>query len=93
MIDIDYETLAVEVESGEFRRKLEQELRDGFEQMVRNGVMLPPASFYATKIAEIVARGADEPIIPSLSFEIYQEIHVACEAACKSAAGEDGVPV
>ena len=89
MIDIEYETFAEDVQSGEFRRRLETELRVGFEEMHQKGERLPPVSYYASRIAEIVDLGSDEPIDPTLSFDVYQEIHAACESARKYVLGED----
>lgn len=79
MIEIDYDKLPEEVESGVFRARLEAELSSGFEAIKEKGDRLPPASYYATKIAEIVNEGGDVP--ESLRFQLYQEIVTACENA------------
>ncbi len=81
MIDVDYERLSEEVASGEFRERLRRELVLGLEQTGEQGKTHPPATYYATKIAEIIDRGAEDPIDPDLSFEIYQEILLACQEA------------
>lgn len=79
MIEVDYETLAEDIASGTFRTRLEAELTAGFEQIKESGERLPPASYYATKIAEIVNAGGVVP--ESLTFDLYQEIVAACENA------------
>ena len=83
MTEIDYEKLPLDVESGRLRARLEQELFNGFETMKENGVPLPPASHYASRIAEIIDRGAEVPIPSSLKLEIYQEVLTACQEARK----------
>ena len=88
MIDVDYATLASDVEDGTFRSRLERELVLGFRALQAAGERLPPASYYATQIAEIVHRGASEPIPSELAFDLYQEILAACENARAAVAGE-----
>jgi len=89
MIDIDYDTLADEIESGTFQLRLEAELRRGFELIFASGERLPTASHYASQIAEIVNRGAPEPIGSELAFNLYQEILLACEHARAAVLGEE----
>ena len=81
MIDVDYETLENEIESGLFRQRLEEELVRGFRAIQKHGERLPTASHYASQIAEIVNRGASAPLNPELAFNLYQEILLACEQA------------
>ena len=88
MIDIDYSTLADEVESGAFRTRLEAELIRGFRAIHEAGERLPPPSYYAAKIASIVAGGAAGPLAPALAFDLYQEILAACEGATQTVLGE-----
>lgn len=88
MIDIDYSTLADEVESGAFRTRLEAELIRGFHAIHEAGERLPPSSYYAAKIAAIVAGGSAEPLAPELAFDLYQEILAACEGARLTVLGE-----
>ena len=89
MIDIDYERLSEEVASGEFRERLKRELVLGFEQTKEQGESPSPASYYATKIAEVINRGAEGPIDPNLAFEIYQEVLLACQEARELVTGEE----
>jgi len=89
MIDIDYETLAEDVLSGVFRTKLEAELTDGFRVIHATRERLPTASHYASQIAEIVNRNAEEPIGAELAYELYQEILEACEHARAAVLGEE----
>lgn len=89
MIDIDYDTLEHEVESGAFRLRLESELADGFRHIHATGERLPTASHYASQIAEIIARGAAAPLSNDLAFHVYQEILAACEHARATVLGEE----
>ena len=88
-MNIDYENLAAEVGSGYFRQKLTEELTIGFRLLHEAGETIPLPSYYATKIAEIVDKGSDQPIDKDLSFDIYQEILLACEAARREVLGEE----
>lgn len=80
-MNIDYANLDRDLENGEFRRQLKEELTIGFRIMRDAGDRLPPSSHYASQIAEIVSRGSAETIDPELAFYLYQEILSACEAA------------
>lgn len=77
---IDYEKLRQSVTSGTLRIELEQELETGFREMVERGEHVPPASYLATKIAELIHEGAVD-VDGELAFNIYQEVASACEAA------------
>jgi len=88
-MNIDYPNLENDVISGVFRQTLEEELTVGFRQIRMAGERLPPASYYAAQIAEIVSRGAGAPLGPDLAFHIYQEILIAVEAARATVLGED----
>jgi len=88
MIDIDYDTLEHEIESGAFRLRLESELAEGFRHIHASGERLPTASHYASQIAEIVSRGAAQPLSSDLAFNVYQEILAACEHARAEVLGE-----
>lgn len=88
MIEIDYDTLEHEIESGAFRLRLESELMNGFRQLHASGERLPTASHYASQIAEIVNRGAPEPLSADLAYNLYQEILLACERARAAVLGE-----
>lgn len=78
-MNVDYENLERELEDGNFRQKLEEELTFGFKELRMNGEPLPPASHYASRIAEIVNR--DVELESELKYYLYQEILVACESA------------
>jgi hypothetical protein len=91
MIEIDYDTLEHEIESGAFRLRLESELTNGFRQLHASGERLPTASHYASQIAEIVSRGAESPLSTDLAFYVYQEILAACEHARAAVLGEEPV--
>ena len=87
-MNVDYPNLARDIESGEFRRTLEEELIVGFRMIRQAGDRLPPASHYAAQIAEIVGRGAPDPLPDTLAYELYQEILEACEYARATVLGE-----
>jgi hypothetical protein len=87
-MNVDYPNLENDVESGEFRRTLEEELIVGFRMIRQAGDRLPPASHYASQIAEIVGRGAPEPLSAQFAYEVYQEILEACEYARETVLAE-----
>lgn len=88
-MNVDYEHLERDVESGLFREMLREELVAGFRQIHATGERLPLASHYAAQIAEIVARGATQPIAQELAFNVYQEILSAVEAARAEVLGDE----
>jgi hypothetical protein len=88
MIDIDYDTLENEVETGAFRDRLETELTRGFRAIAASGERLPTASHYASQIAAIVGGNAPEPLTADLAFNLYQETLLACERARATILGE-----
>ena len=85
---VDYDTLAVDIESGTFRTSLQEELVEGFRQIRESGERLPTPSHYASQIAEIIGRNADAPLDAELAFEVYQEVLAACEGARDVVIGE-----
>jgi hypothetical protein len=87
-MNVEYTTLEEDILSGAFREQLLEELTVGFRLLHRAGERLPPASYYASKIAEIVHGGAPSPIGSDLSYHVYQEILAACEAARATVLGE-----
>ena len=89
-MNIDYDNLEHEVEGGAFRRKLQDELVPGFQQIRDSGERLPPASHFAAQIAEIVNR--DVSLGETLKYELYQEILAACEHARAAVLGETPEP-
>jgi hypothetical protein len=91
-MNVDYETLAADVESGSFREELREELLVGFWQIRMIGERLPTASHYASQIATIVGNGAPEPLSPELAFNVYQEILAAVEAAREVVLAEESKP-
>ncbi len=91
-MNIDYPSLESDLETGLFRESLKEELAAGFRQIRDSGERLPTASHYASQIAEIVSRGAAEPLAPELAFNLYQEILAAVEAARAEVLGEPVPP-
>lgn len=87
-MNVDYENLERDLETGMFRELLKEELIAGFRQIQAWGERLPLASHYASQIAEIVSRGAAGPLHPDVAFELYQEILDAVEAARATVLGE-----
>ena len=87
-MNVDYASLAGDVETGLFRESLTEELLVGFRQIRETGERLPTASHYASQIAEIVSRGAETPLDPELAFNLYQEILSAVEDARAAVLGE-----
>jgi hypothetical protein len=88
MIDVDYDTLGDDLETGTFRQRLEDELTRGFRTIHQAGERLPPASHYASQITEIVSRNAPQPLGAETAFNLYQEILLACEHARAAILGE-----
>ncbi|HVT45068.1 MAG TPA: hypothetical protein VMT00_11800 [Thermoanaerobaculia bacterium] len=87
-MDIDEATIIAEVNEGTLHVRLEAELIEGFEQMARDGEPLPVPSHYASRIAEILHRSLVEPLPPTIAFDLYQEVLIACERARASVLGE-----
>jgi len=90
MIDIDYQNLPEEIESGVFRNRLKEALLQGFQDLVDEGERLPPVSYYAAKMAEIVSAGSPVPLEKEFAFNLFQEISIACEEARNDVLGDDG---
>ena len=88
-MNVDYANLERDLISGLFRESLAEELVQGFKQMVDAGERLPLASHYASQIAEIVNRGAPDPLDDDLKFNLYQEILLAVEGARATVLGEE----
>jgi hypothetical protein len=91
-MNVDYASLPGDVETGLFRESLKEELVIGFRQIRETGERLPTASHYASKIAEIVSRGAETPLDPELAFNLYQETLAAVEEARATVLGEPILP-
>lgn len=89
-MNIDYATLEQDMESGELAKRLAEELTIGFRLMQEAGDPLPPASYYATKIAEIIHSGAERELSKDMAYYLYQEILVACEVARANVGGKPG---
>ena len=88
-MNVDYENLERDITTGMLREMLKEELIAGFRQIQSSGERLPVASHYASQIAEIVSRGATNPLGAELAFELYQEILEAVEAARATVLGEE----
>jgi hypothetical protein len=88
-MDIDYRTLADDMESGLFRGRLRAELIEGFASLQLEGERLPPPSYYATKIVEVIHAGAPIPLEKEFSYYLYQEALAACEEARAEVLGEE----
>jgi hypothetical protein len=91
-MNVDYPSLAGDLETGLFRESLKEELTIGFRQIRDTGERLPTASHYASQIAEIVNRAAGEPLDAELAFNLYQEILAAVEEARAAVLGEPPTP-
>ena len=87
-MNVDYAALADHLETGLLRETLKEELALGFRQIRDTGERLPTASHYASQIAEIINRGAPEPIGAELAFYLYQEVLSAVESARAEVLGE-----
>ena len=80
-MNVDYDSLEEKILDGTFRAELEAELTIGFRTMVMEGERLPLASHYASQIAEIIAKGAPEPMRPELAYQVYLDVLAAVESA------------
>ncbi len=89
-MNIDYDNLENDLESGTFRQHLEEELIAGFRQIHQSGERLPTASHYAAQIAEIVNRDAE--LGSDTKYNLYQEILSAVERARAAVLGEVVAP-
>ncbi|HVT04790.1 MAG TPA: hypothetical protein VHL58_15610 [Thermoanaerobaculia bacterium] len=92
MFDIDYDTLEEDMISGVFRERLREELVGANRLLQQAGEPIPLASYTATKIAEIINKGSDEPIDKTFAYDLYQEILEACERARSEVIGEETKP-
>lgn len=92
MIDVDYTTLVVRLEDGSFRSELETELTMGFSQLIAEGAALPPASHYASRIANLIFEASPDPLPLSVSHDLYQEVLLAVESARRAIGGEETTP-
>lgn len=88
-MDIPYGTLAEAIDAGTLRKTLEAELIQQFQQMRDSGEIAAPSSWYATKIAEILDAQSERPLDKKQSFELYQEVAIACENAQREVWGAD----
>lgn len=91
-MDFDWGTIAQQVESGTLRENLERMLVAGFQALHDAGEPLPPASYYAAKIAEIIDRQSEQPLSKDDAFYLYQEVLLACENARREVLGEEAPP-
>lgn len=88
---MDFDSIEEKIRSGTLHQELERELTDGFRQLHASGEPLPPASHYAARIAEIIARQTTD-LSREDAFDLYQEVLLACENARKNVLGEDVKP-
>ena len=87
-MNVNYDNLESDIATGLFRETLREELLAGFRQIHQSGERLPLPSYLAAQIAEVVNRGAVEPIANDLAFHLYQEILLAVEAARDEVVGQ-----
>ncbi|HEX9163260.1 MAG TPA: hypothetical protein VF980_16255 [Thermoanaerobaculia bacterium] len=87
-MNVDYDNLEQNLLSGTFRSDLAEELLVGFRMIRSAGDRLPVATHYASQIAEIIARGAPEPLRATLAYQVYLEILAAVEQASASVLAE-----
>ena len=90
-MDLHYSRLLDEIENGTLRATLERELTDGFLKMQAEGEALPPASHYATRIAEIIERNSEQPLSKEDAFRLYSEVVIACDQARRNVLGDEAV--
>ncbi len=88
-MNIDYQKLSGELDSGELRARLKSELVTGFMLMIEAGDPVPPASYFATKITEIIYASRDREIESNTQYDLYQEVLLACEEARIEVLGEE----
>lgn len=88
-MNIDYASLANDLDSGTLRERLRAELATGFRLMVEAGDAVPPASYFATKITEIIYASRDREIEANTQYDLYQEVLLACEEARREVLGEE----
>ncbi|MGA7615314.1 MAG: hypothetical protein WBX15_09040 [Thermoanaerobaculia bacterium] len=89
MIELDYGNLEQEIESGRLRARLRQQLAEGFRDIHEKGERLPPPSYYAARIAEILNEASGEAISQPAAFDLYQEVLLACQEARSDVLGEE----
>lgn len=87
-MEIDYPNLERDVAEGRLRETLKRELIEGFQKMRRDGERLPPPSYYATKITEVIHGGTERAIDDTLAYDLYQEVLLACEEAYEEVASD-----
>lgn len=88
-MDLNYGRLIGEIENGTLRQTLERELTEGFQKIHDSGELLPSASHFASRIAEIIDRESEQPLSNGDTFNLYQEVLLACENARKNVLGEE----
>ncbi|MBW3566160.1 MAG: hypothetical protein KY459_15735 [Acidobacteria bacterium] len=86
MIEIDYDNLERDLDAGTFRIELEEALKEGFREIHARGDRLPPPSYYASKISEIIHQGG--PVPDHMSLPIWDQVLAACENAREDVTGE-----
>lgn len=89
VLNIDYSTLEDDLVSGTLQQNLRDELERGFREMHERGEPLPPPSYYASRISEIIYSNAEREISNEMAFDLYQEVLLACEHARAAVLGEE----
>jgi hypothetical protein len=88
-MDLSYARLIADINEGTLRQNLERELIEGFQQIHASGELLPTASHFASRIAEIIDKGPEQPLSKDDAFVLYQEILLACENARLAVLGDE----
>lgn len=91
-MEFDWQKIAEQVESGTLRQNLERMLVSGFQALHDAGEPLPPPSYYAARISEIIDRQSETPLNKDDAFYLYQEVLLACENARREVLGEEAPP-
>jgi hypothetical protein len=76
---IDFDNLDRDLEEGTFRQRIQESLIEGFREIRDAGERLPPASYYASRIATIVDENS--ALDGEKKYYLYQEVLDAVEAA------------
>ena len=90
-MDLDFARLGQDIESGDLRNRLREALVVGFSAMHERGEPLPVPSHFASRIAEILHRNREQELTPVESYDLYQEVLLACEEARVAVLGEEAV--
>ena len=89
MLNIDYGALEKDLAAGTLQQKLREELERGFREMHERGEALPPPSYYASRISEIIYTNAERELSKEMAFDLYQAVLLACEHTRAAVLGEE----